>query len=110
MGNVRVPMPPAKRAKIFSMFDALKGFQEALAAQEVIPEERKYLAEDRVEELNAVMFSLKRGTIVTVEYYCSMERCYRQITGPFTKIDPYWSYIQVGEVCIDLGDIYEVLA
>ena len=30
---VRVPMPPSRRAKIFSMFDALKGLKEALAAQ-----------------------------------------------------------------------------
>ena len=35
MGSVRVPMPPSKRAKIFSMYDALKGFKEALAAKEI---------------------------------------------------------------------------
>ena len=109
MGSVRVPMPPAKRAKIFGMYDALKGFKEALAAKEVISEERKILAEDRVEELNRIMLSLKRGTTVTVLYYCSLERCYRQITGPFTKLDGYWSYIQIGNICIDLGDVYEVL-
>lgn len=109
VGSVRVPMPPSKRAKIFSMYDALKGFKEALAAREVIPEERKLLAEDQIEELNRIMLSLKRGTTVTVLYYCSLERCYRQITGPFTKIDPYWSYLQVGDVCIDFGDVYEVL-
>ena len=28
------PMPPGRWAKIFSPFDALKGFQEALAAKE----------------------------------------------------------------------------
>ena len=109
MGSVRVPMPPSKRAKIFSMYDALKGFKEALAAKEFIPEERKFLTADRIEELNRAMISLKRGTIVTVDYYCSQERCYKQLTGPFTKLDAYWSYIQIGEVCIDLGDIYEVL-
>ena len=32
---VRAPMPPSRRAKIFSMFDALKGLKEALAAQDV---------------------------------------------------------------------------
>ena len=55
MGSVRVPMPPSKRAKIFSMYDALKGFKEALAAQEVIPEERKFLTEERIEELNRML-------------------------------------------------------
>ena len=46
---VRAPMPPSRRAKIFSMFDALKGLKEALAAQERIPEPRRYLAEDAIE-------------------------------------------------------------
>lgn len=109
MGSVRVPMPPAKRAKIFSMFDALKGFKEALAAQEVIPEERKILTEERMEELNAALLSLKRGITVTVVYYCALERCYRQITGPVSRLDAYWKYLQLGEICIDLQDIYEVL-
>lgn len=50
-------MPPSKRAKIFSMFDALKGLKEALAAKERIPEERKILAADAIEELNRIRFS-----------------------------------------------------
>ena len=59
-------MPPAKRAKIFSMYDALKGFKEALAAKEIIPEERKFLAEDRIEELNRTLLDLRKGSTVTV--------------------------------------------
>ncbi|MEF2838155.1 MAG: YolD-like family protein [Oscillospiraceae bacterium] len=109
MGSVRVPMPPAKRAKIFSMYDALKGFKEALAAKEIIPEERKFLAEDRIEELNRSLLDLRKGSTVTVVYYCTLERCYRQITGPVTKLDSYWKYLQIGEVCIDLDVIYEVV-
>ena len=74
MGSVRVPMPPSKRAKIFSMYDALKGFKEALAAKEVIPEERKFLTEERIEELNRVLLSLKKGSTVTVVYYRSCDK------------------------------------
>ena len=55
MAQVRAPMPPSKRAKIFSMFDALKGLKEALAAKERIPEERKILAADAIEELNRIL-------------------------------------------------------
>jgi len=109
VGSVRVPMPPAKRAKIFSMYDALKGFKEALAAKEVIPEERKFLTEERIEELNGILLNLRKGSIVTVVYYCTLERCYRQITGSVTKLDFYWQYLQIGEVCIDLDVIYEVI-
>ena len=91
------------------MYDALKGFKEALAAQEVIPEDQKYLTEERIEELNRVLLSLRKGSTVTVVYYCSLEHCYRQITGPVTKLDSYWKYLQLGNVCIDLDVIYEVV-
>lgn len=110
MGSVRVPMPPAKRAKIFSMYDALKGFKEALAAKEVIQEERRIITEERIEELNRILLDIRRGSTITVVYYCSLEHCYRQLTGPVTKLDSYWKYLQLGEVCIDLADIYEILA
>lgn len=103
-------MPPAKRAKIFSMYDALKGFKEALAAKEVIPEERRIITEERIEELNRILLDIRRGSTITVVYYCSLEHCYRQLTGPVTKLDSYWKYLQLGEVCIDLADIYEILA
>lgn len=109
MGSVRVPMPPSKRAKIFSMYDALKGFKEALAAQEVIPEERKILTEDAMEELNRKLVSLRKGMIVTVVYYCSLESCYRQITGSFVKLNAYWKYLELQNICIDIEDIYEIL-
>lgn len=91
------------------MYDALKGFKEALAAQEVIPEERKFLTEERIEELNRILRDIRRGGTITVVYYCSLERCYCQLTGPVTKLDSYWQYLQLGDVCVDLTDIYEVL-
>lgn len=110
MAQVRAPMPPSKRAKIFSMFDALKGLKEALAAKEQIPEERKSLAADAIEELNRTLTELEKGTIVTVVYYCNHGQCYTQLTGPLTKIDSFWQNLQLGQVCIDFEDIYEVIA
>ena len=109
MAQVRAPMPPSKRAKIFSMFDALKGLKEALAAKERISEERKTLASDAIEELNRVLVSLEKGTIITVVYYCIHGQCYNQLTGPLVKIDSYWKNLQVGKSCIDFEDIYEVI-
>lgn len=109
MAQVRTPMPPAKRAKVFSMFDALKGLKEALAAKEHIPEERKILASDAIEELNSMLASLEQGTIITVVYYCAHGQRYNQITGPLAKIDSYWNHLQVGQVCIDFEDIYEII-
>ena len=109
MAQVRAPMPPSKRAKIFGMFDALKGLKEALAAKERIPEERKILATDAIEELNRILTSLEKGTVITVVYYCTHGQCYNQLTGPLAKIDSYWQSLQLGQVCIDFRDIYEIL-
>ena len=109
MAQVRAPMPPSKRAKQFSMFDALKGLKEALAAKEHIPEERKILATDAIEELNQILLNLEKGTTITVVYYCTHGQCYNQLTGPLTKIDSFRHSLQLGQVCIDFEDIYEVL-
>lgn len=109
MGKVRAPMPPSKRAKIFSMFDALKGLKEALAAKEHVPEVRKILATDAIEELNRILTRLEKGTTITVVYYCTHDQCYNQLTGPLTKIDSFWRNLQLGQICIDFEDIYEII-
>ena len=102
-------MPPSRRAKQFSMFDALKGLREALAEKERIPEERRELAPDAVEELNRTLTGLKQGQTVTVLYYCTYERAHIQLTGPVTKIDTYWRTLYVGEVGIDFTEITELM-
>ena len=48
------------------MFDALKGFKEALAAKERQPEPRRELAQDAIEELNRIINELALGDIVTI--------------------------------------------
>lgn len=105
---VRAPMPPSRRAKIFSMFDALKGLKEALAAQEKVPEPRRYLAEDAIEELNRKLTKLKKGKIITVVYYCEYGQEYRQLTGPLDKVDFYWSFLQIGNICIGFSEIFDI--
>ena len=105
MAQVRAPMPPSRRAKQFSMFDAMKGLKEALAAKEQLPEPRKELALDAIEEINRTLCSLKPGALVTVVYYCKYQEEYCQITGAVTKIDLYWNTLFVGTVGIEFGEI-----
>ena len=105
MAQVRVPMPPSRRAKQFSMFDALKGLKEALAVKERLPEPRKELAQDAVEELNRALCSLQLGMFITVVYYCQYQEEYCQITGTVSKIDLYWKTLYVGNVGIDFEEI-----
>lgn len=46
------PMTASRWAKIFSPFDALRGFNEAVAAKEVMYEFKRELDDDEKEELN----------------------------------------------------------
>lgn len=106
---VRAPMPPSRRAKIFSMFDALSGLKEALAKQEKIPEPRRYLAEDSIIELNQKLSNLRNGEIVTVVYYCEYGQEYRQLTGPLEKVDLYWKNLLVGNTCISFNELFDII-
>ena len=87
------------------MFDALKGFKEALAAKERQPEPRRELAQDAIEELNRTINKLALGDIVTIVYYCHYSAEYRQITGALEKVNPLWGFLKVGNVCIDFCEI-----
>lgn len=109
MAQVRAPMPASRRAKQFSMFDALKGLKEALAAKERQPEPRRELAQDAIEELNRMLCALQPGDMVTVVYYCKYREKYCQITGAVAKIDNYWKMIQVGTTCVDYADIVNIV-
>ena len=109
MAQVRAPMPASRRAKQFSMFDALKGFKEALAAQERQPEPRRELAQDAIEELNQIIASLTAGSVITVVYYCHYGEEYRQITGLLEKVNAHWGFLQVGNICIDFNEILQIV-
>ncbi|MBR2824140.1 MAG: hypothetical protein IKE24_10700 [Clostridia bacterium] len=56
-------MDYGKRAKIFSPFDALKGFSEAVASKEIQYENRRDLDDDTKEDLNRKLGILHRLTI-----------------------------------------------
>ena len=108
MAQVRAPMPPSRRAKQFSMFDALKGLKEALTEQERQPEPRRYLSEDSIAEINRQLVELRKGKLVTVLYYCMYKQETCQLTGTVTKIYTYWKTLQLDNTCISFEEIYEV--
>ena len=106
--TVRAPMPASQRAKQCAPFDALKGLKEAIAEKERIPIPRRVLAEDALAELNQKISQLRKGTIVTVVYYCIYEQEYHQITGAVVSVDTYWSLLQIGNMAIDFSEIFEI--
>lgn len=108
--SVRAPMPRAKRAKQFQPFDALTGLREAIAAKERITVPKRELTEDSIAEINKTLLELQKGQIITVVYYELYEQNYLQLTGPVTKIDPYWNSLQIGSTVLNFPDIYYITA
>ena len=106
--TVRAPMPASRRAKQFAPFDALKGLKEAIAEKERIPTPRRILADDAIEELNRQLFQLRKGSTVTVVYYCIYTQEYQQITGVLVSIDTYWKLLQIGNLVIDFYEIFQI--
>ena len=75
-------MPLEKRAKIFAPFDALKGFDEAIAAKDIRYEERTELSEEDMHQLNIKLDILHRLTINGTK--AALIRCYKtNDTGAF---------------------------
>ncbi len=56
-------IPLEKRAKIFSPFDALKGFNEAISSKDVIYEYRKTLSDEELRILDQKLCLLRQLTI-----------------------------------------------
>ena len=129
--RIRHPsMDTGRRAKIFAPFDALKGFNEAVAAKDVRYEARAELPPEDAEELsrrlnilhnltfNARMARVNRA-VVTVTYYepCADEEHeaygslgrYRSVTGVCRNVDAeVGQTITVDRMKIPLKDVCRI--
>ena len=102
-------MSPGKRAKIFSPFDALKGFTEAVEAKDELYVERIELSEDQCAEIDIIIAGLQElvcnssaarenNVTVTVTHFvpcvdehndaCGYRGQYVKTTGVVSCIDP----------------------
>ena len=128
--RVRHPsMDVGRRAKIFSPFDALKGFNEAIASKDVLYRDRIELSEDDRKELDRRLQILKGLTYngrmaranrikITVVYYvpCSDENNeafglrgrYRKLTGICWNVDELYGSILVDNTRISFEDILRI--
>lgn len=97
------PEPPAghprmslqNRAKIFSPFAALRGYEEEIADQNRVHElvEKEDLSDEDKNALSDKLLQCKRGTVVTARYFRQDEiyaplGSYRTVTGPVQRVDP----------------------
>ena len=123
-------MPCSRRAKLFSPFDALRGFDAAIWSKEVLYEDRKQLDESEQEILDRKLVLLRKLTYnsrvarqnrptVTVTYFspCTDENSfaygsqgqYVSVTGIVHNVDPDVSRtITLDNQVIDLSDISDI--
>ena len=122
-------MPFGKRAKIFSPFAALRGFEEEVESKEVLYVRKKELDTDEYYELNDKLARLHELTRTRrlareirpearIEYYvlCTDKHneaynekgTYQVIEGTVTEVDQYGQKIMIDELTIDFGDISRI--
>ncbi len=129
--RIRHPiMPCSRRAKLFSPFDALRGFDAAIWSKEVLYEDRKLLDESKQEILDRKLVLLRKLTYnsrvarqnrptVTVTYFspCTdvnsfaygSQGQYVSVTGIVHNVDPDVSRtITLDDQVIDLSDISDI--
>lgn len=98
------------RAKQFLPFNALKGLQEALREKEkeMEYEERKYLAEETLNELDNIINRIENGSKVKIIYYNNHK--YNEIAGIVTNIDSIKKKVEINKrENINICDIIEIL-
>ncbi len=78
-------MPLSQRAKIFTPFAALKGFEELIREQENTYDEMPELSDDQYEDLNYAVSCIKIGDDVTIRYFRDYH--IRTIFGAVTKLE-----------------------
>ena len=106
------PEPPAdhprmslqNRAKIFSPFAALRGYEEEIADQNRVHElvEKEDISDEDKNALSNKLLQCKRGTVVTARYFRKDETyaplgSYCTTTGPVLRVDPVERVLVVQE-------------
>lgn len=99
------------RAKQFSPFAALKGYETALRAKERVLVPRIELPEEAQAELDRKLHMIAKGDLVTVVYFQHPDNSeigeYLQITGRVSRLDANMKILQIEQIKINIEDIYD---
>ena len=97
------------RAKQFSPFAALKGYETALRVKEKVLVPRIELPEEAQVELDRKLHIIAKGDLVTVIYFHRFAGSdvgeYLQITGRVSRLEPEQRILQIGDISILTDDI-----
>jgi len=104
----RPQMALEERAKQFSPFAALKGYEEAIARKQRIKEDEVLLTDYSKALLDEKLKTLAKGTQTDIEYFDRDERVSRRIQGKLTRISPQTMSLQIDGISIAFEDIIEI--
>lgn len=106
------------RAKIFSPFSPLRGYDEQLAAEKQRTERvtKRILTEEEMSALSDRLMQVAKGMTITVRYFkedtahpeIPAMGNYLTLTGKADRIDPVFRTLQVGETVVPFEDLVEV--
>ena len=106
------------RAKIFSPFAALRGYDEQLAAEKQRTERvpKRILTEEEMSDLSDRLMQVTKGMTITVRYFkedtahpeVPAVGNYLTLTGKADRIDPVFRTLQVGDT-VQLTNLWETL-
>lgn len=119
-----------KRAKIFSPFDALKGFNEAIASKDILYEDRRVLSDEDIRHLNhaiGILYNLTKTrqlamenhVAVSVTYFAPCKDSdneaflvrgrYQTLSGILQKVDPFHAKnIIIDGIEVRMSDILSI--
>lgn len=111
-------MPLENRAKIFSPFAALRGYEQKIAAEGVKMQrvEKQILSEEETEKLSQKLNQIVKGMYLTVTYFkgdseeqeSSSFGFYQELTGKVETIDPIEQTIRIDGITVKFEDIFDV--
>lgn len=104
----RSRMKREDRAKQFSPFAALKGYEEAIQAQERQFSPPKQLSETRKAELDRILLQVKEGDLLTVEFY--RHGRYETLHQPLVRLDRAARQLIFEEESVSIDTIYDLRA
>ena len=106
------------RAKIFSPFAALRGYDEQLAEEKQRTERvtKRILTEEEMSDLADKLMQVTKGMTITVRYFgedtahpeIPAVGNYVTLTGRVESIDPVFRTLQIAKVVVTFEDLVEV--
>ena len=100
-----MPMSRADRAKIFSPFAALKGFEEDVEKKQKLRTNKAALSEESKARLNETLLTLKKRQSVTITYFVHdpgtdgsggyAEGEYSTVTGLIEQLEPTLQFLKL---------------